>query len=364
VSSVAGSGRPNDVLAAAVHCVRGNLEQLYPLLAAGGTDRAEAYLGTLHGRLELLLAGADPEPIRTWLRANPLFTPLLEAVTDEVLRTPDDPETAVAALEVLRACAAVRAHRPAVEEPGDEEGGEALRTRMRGPGAFELLVEVAHDFRSPLTSILFLAEALRDGHSGPVSELQRSQLGLVYSAAFGLASVASDVMDLARTQRDLISGEPEPFAPVEVFRSVERLVRPLVEEKRLELRVVAPDRWQLQGHPHALSRVLLNLTTNALKFTDEGSVELGVRALPHGRVEYYVQDTGRGISPEQQRELFQPFKRRTGPHHAGHYFSGSGVGLSIARRLVKAMGSDLLLESSEAKGSRFSFALPVVSVRP
>jgi signal transduction histidine kinase len=83
---------------------------------------------------------------------------------------------------------------------------------MKGPDAFELLVEVAHDFRSPLTSILFLAEALRDGHSGPVTDVQRSQLGLVYSAAFGLASIASDIMDLAREEKDLTADEAEPFS--------------------------------------------------------------------------------------------------------------------------------------------------------
>jgi signal transduction histidine kinase len=133
-----------------------------------------------------------------------------------------------------------------------------------------------------------------------------------------------------------------------------------VEEKHIELRVVVPDRWQAYGHPHALSRVLLNLTTNALKFTDEGSVEIGVRPLPHGRLEYYVQDTGRGISAEQQRDLFHPFKRRTGPGHEGHYFSGSGIGLSIARRLIRAMGSDLSLDSAVGKGTRFSFVLGAV----
>jgi len=237
------------------------------------------------------------------------------------------------------------------------EDARDLKSYLKGPGAFELLVEVAHDFRSPLTSILFLAEALRDGHSGPVTEVQRSQLGLIYSAAFGLASIASDVMDLARKEQDLISSEPEPYAVGEVFRSVERMVRPLVEEKRLELRIAVPERWQALGHPHALSRVLLNLTTNALKFTDEGGVELGVRPLPHGRMEYYVQDTGRGISPEQRQTLFQPFKRRTGTHVEGHYFSGSGIGLSIARRLLHAMGSELILDRSDENGTRFTFAL-------
>jgi signal transduction histidine kinase len=135
------------------------------------------------------------------------------------------------------------------------------------------------------------------------------------------------------------------------------MVKPLVEEKGIELRIVVPERWQGRGHPHALSRVLLNLTTNAIKFTDQGSVELGVRALPHGRVEYYVQDTGRGITPEQKENLFQPYRRRSGKQADGHYFSGSGIGLSIARRLLRAMGSDLSLDSSDERGSRFSFVL-------
>lgn len=227
---------------------------------------------------------------------------------------------------------------------------------MRAADAFELLVEVAHDFRSPLTSILFLAEALRDGHSGPVTDLQRSQLGLVYSAAFGLAAIASDIMDLARREKDLIADEAEPFAVADVLSHVERMVRPLVEEKGLELRISLPERLSSRGHPHALSRVLLNLATNALKFTDEGNVELGARPLPHGRLEYYVHDTGRGISPEHQQTLFQAFRRRPGDQ--GHYFSDSGIGLSIAQRLLRAMGSDLRLDSSDENGTKFSFVLP------
>jgi signal transduction histidine kinase len=246
---------------------------------------------------------------------------------------------------------------PPGEEPEDR-ASEDLRAEMRGPDAFELLVEIAHDFRSPLTSILFLAEALRDGHSGPVTDVQRSQLGLVYSAAFGLAAIASDVMDLARAQKDLIDDQAEPFAVAEVFASVERMVRPIVEEKRLELRVVVPERSRSRGHPHALSRVLLNLTTNALKFTDEGMVEIGVRPIPRSRLEYFVKDTGRGIATEQQESLFQPFRHRTGDTGQGRYFSSGGIGLSIARRLLLAMGSELTLESSDERGSHFSFVLP------
>lgn len=351
---------PSDVLDDAVRRVADRIEDVYPPLSPGGPERAHGYLGTLRSKLDLVLGGEDPARTRQWLSSSPLFEPLLDAVVREVLAEPRDAESAVSALVVLRACTSLRSPRPTAPTVTASES-EDLKSAMRGPGAFELLVEVAHDFRSPLTSILFLAEALRDGHSGPVSDLQRSQLGLVYSAAFGLASIAQDVMDLAKRERDLIGDEPQPFALAEVFHTVERMVRPIVEEKRLDFRVVVPERWQAQGHPHALSRVLLNLTTNALKFTDEGSVEIGVHSVPHGRLEYYVQDTGRGISPEQQRTLFQPFRRRQGGSQDGHSFSGSGIGLSIARRLLRAMGSDLSLDSSTEKGTRFSFVLPQAS---
>ena len=348
----------SEVLDAATTRVLARIDEVYSPLAPGGAQRAEAFLGTLRGKLEKVLAGEDVDRVRAWLASSPLFQPVLDAVIQELLAAPDDSESATQVLEVLRACFALRGAAPplsqgASTQPPDRED---LRAAMRGPDAFELLVEIAHDFRSPLTSILFLAEALRDGHSGPVSDLQRSQLGLVYSAAFGLAGITSDVMDLARRERDLV-GDAQPFALAEVFRSVERMVRPIVEEKRLEFRVVVAERWQASGHPHALSRVLLNLTTNALKFTDEGSVELGVRPLPHGRLEFYVQDTGRGLTPEQQQTLFEPFRRRSGASQDGQYFSGSGIGLSIARRLLRAMGSDLALDASGGEGTRFSFVI-------
>jgi len=349
---------PHDLLEAAVERLCARIGDVYPALAPGGSDRAVAYLRTMQSKLRDVLRGADPGNVRDWLSRSPLFPPLMEALGRELIAGgAAEPDAAVDTLAVLSAWASVRSDPTGVSGSMERETRDDLRGHMRGPQAFELLVEVAHDFRSPLTSILFLAEALRDGHSGPVTDIQRSQLGLIYSAAFGLASIASDVMDLARQEQDLIAGEAAPFSPAEVFQSVERMVRPLVEEKGLQLRIVVPERWQARGHPHALSRVLLNLTTNALKFTDDGLVEIGLRPLPHGRLEYYVYDTGRGITPEQQQELFKPFRRRSARSEDGHYFSGSGIGLSIARRLLQAMGSDLTLDSSDQSGTRFSFVL-------
>ena len=146
--------------------------------------------------------------------------------------------------------------------------------RLSGHDGLELVVEVAHDLRSPLTSILFLAETLQRGRSGPLTTVQERQLGLIYSAAFGLSTVASDVIELARGGDRLVDLEPIPFSINDIFESVRDIVLPIAEEKGLAVNLSPPDADFRVGHPVALSRVLLNLTTNALKFTNEGFVEV------------------------------------------------------------------------------------------
>jgi signal transduction histidine kinase len=216
-------------------------------------------------------------------------------------------------------------------------------------------VEVAHDLRSPLTSILFLAETLQRARSGPVNPVQERQLGLIYSAAFGLSSVASDVIELARGGDRLVDLDPIPFSVADILESVRDIVQPIAEEKNLTVRLSTPEADFRVGHPVALSRVLLNLTTNALKFTAEGFVEVLARETGARTVEFSVRDTGRGIPPQSMATLYEPFRRRQKP---GEYaFSGSGLGLSICRKLVEAMGSTLDVETAPGYGTRFYFVL-------
>lgn len=227
--------------------------------------------------------------------------------------------------------------------------------RLSGPDGLELVVEVAHDLRSPLTSILFLAETLQRGRSGPLTPVQERQLGLIYSAAFGLSSVASDVIELARGGDRLVDLDPIPFSVGDIFESVRDIVLPIAEEKGLAVHVHTPDATFRVGHPVAISRVLLNLTTNALKFTTDGAVEVQGIPLDGDRVEFSVRDTGRGIPPQAMASLFEPFRRRQKP---GEYaFSGSGLGLSICRKLVEAMGATLQVETEAGVGTRFHFVL-------
>ena len=227
--------------------------------------------------------------------------------------------------------------------------------RLSGHDGLELVVEVAHDLRSPLTSILFLAETLQRGRSGPLTQVQERQLGLIYSAAFGLSTVASDVIELARGGDRLVDLEPIPFSINDIFESVRDIVLPIAEEKGLAVNLSPPDPDFRIGHPVALSRVLLNLTTNALKFTNEGFVEVRGTSLGGDRIEFAVRDTGRGIPPQAMATLYEPFRRRQ--RQAEYAFSGSGLGLSICRKLVEAMNSAMHVETEAGQGTRFYFAL-------
>jgi signal transduction histidine kinase len=235
-----------------------------------------------------------------------------------------------------------------------------LAKQLTGPGALELVVEMAHDLRSPLSSILVLAEALREGRSGVINEVQRRQLDLIYSAALSLCATASDLTELVRGGERLMDPDPVPFSLSEMLSGVESMVQPMVEEKGLEL-VVSADRPDRRvGSARPLSRVLLNLTTNAIKYTEEGRVELLARSVGPTRVEFSVRDTGPGIPADALPRLFQAFRR--GPLELRQHFSSSGLGLAICHKLVGAMGAELCVESSPGEGTEFHFELSLPAV--
>src|SRR6266705_592724 len=231
------------------------------------------------------------------------------------------------------------------QEPIDERLHSALGRRV-----LNLLRAIAHDLRSPLTSILFLAETLQREQSGPVNAVQRRQLGLIYGAALGLSSIASDVIELARGADRLMETEPRPFSVSAILDSVRDIVRPIAEEKRLAVRLLPPNGDYRVGHPVALSRVLLNLTTNALKFTSEGYVEIVAEEVGPTAVRFAVRDSGKGMTLDAvSTSVVQPLRRAVG--RSGHSFSQTGLGLAMCRRLVEAMGSHLQVETRAGWGT-------------
>jgi len=181
--------------------------------------------------------------------------------------------------------------------PAPEPEPQDLTACLAGPNGLDLVVELAHDLRSPLTSILFLAEALQQGQGGKVTPEQSRQLGLIYSAALCLCATASDVLELARGGNRLVDRTPGPFSVAETFESVRSMIQPIAEEKGVAIRLVHPVPERRVGQARALSRVLLNLATNAVMFTDSGFVEVSARPLDGRRLEFSVRDTGPGSTP-------------------------------------------------------------------
>ncbi len=238
---------------------------------------------------------------------------------------------------------------------------QSFAAHLRGADGMDLLRSVAHDLRSPMTSILFLAESMQRGQSGAVNDVQRRQLGLIYTAALGLNSVASDIIDVTRSEH-FVEPAPVPFSVAAALEAVQDIVRPMAEEKQLSLRLQPPAMDQRLGHPVALSRALLNLTTNALKFTDQGHVEIVAMDQDTHHIEFSVRDTGRGIDPATVATLFDPLRKAKG--RAGRLFSQTGLGLTICRKLVQAMGSELRVETRVGWGTRFWFLLELPPCPP
>lgn len=261
-----------------------------------------------------------------------------------------DPDTQCEDGQLLGVIRRIEVLRRSLQPPGDD----VLPAHTGNAESLDLVIEVAHDLRSPLTSILFLAETMRKGQTGPINEIQKKQLGIIYSAGFGLLSVASDMIEMARGE-SLRETDSAAFSIADLFEQVRAMVSPLSEEKNLTLEFFGPEHDVRLGHIVPLSRVLLNLVTNAIKFTEEGFIQ--VAATPRGRTRllFTVRDTGPGIEGTRRQRLYQPFRRRQQGN--GFRLSGTGLGLSICRRLVEAMGGELHVHSEPDWGTEFSFEL-------
>ena len=324
-------------------------------MAAGHDATADDYLQTLGKLVDLIgtrLEGdAESSPIAIPFGLSSIHLELLRvqfvaAVAEAEAHSLDAKQlvTVLATLEELAIQVRLGARNQFVD-------------RLSAPDALQAVIEVAHDMRAPLGSILFLVDAIRLGQSGPVNQVQERQLGLIYGAALGLSNVACDVVDAVRGNR-LVDGRPRPFSIEEVMSSVSAIVRPIGEEKQLAIKLTLPKAGGRLGYPAALHRILLNLLSNALRYTDVGTVSMGCDEPTDSLVRFWVEDTGSGIPPNVMSMLYDGFR----PTSIGSRFSSAGLGLAICRTLLSAMGSTLAIETS-VRGTRFSFELEMERAR-
>ena len=228
------------------------------------------------------------------------------------------------------------------------------------------LANMSHEIRTPMNAVIGMAYlALKT----PLSEKQRDYVSKIHNAGTSLLGVINDILDFSKIEAGRLDIEAVEFRLDDVIASVTSITAQKAQDKGLEFLVDVADSvpQTLVGDPLRLGQVIANLINNAIKFTEQGDVYLTAELLEQvgerATLGFSVMDTGIGMTPEQAARLFQPFSQADASTTRKH--GGTGLGLTICRRLVELMGGEIWLESEPGNGSTFLFTVSVgVSVWP
>jgi len=226
----------------------------------------------------------------------------------------------------------------------------------------EFLSTMSHELRTPLNAMIGFTELMSSGASGPLQDKQKHQLSRIHSNSLRLLSLIDDVLDLSRIEAGRIEIHNEAFSPVEMIAKISAQMSSLAEKRGLQLITNISDALPplLRGDRDRIEHIIINLLSNAFKFTDAGEVELLVR--PVGQRNQYVisvRDTGIGIPAHAQEYIFEEFRQVDGSSRRA--YGGSGLGLAICRKLCRLMEGDITVQSAPGKGSTFTVVLPMES---
>jgi PAS domain S-box-containing protein len=223
------------------------------------------------------------------------------------------------------------------------------------------LASMSHELRTPLNAILGFTGTLLMKLPGPLTPDQDKQLRTVQTSARHLLSLINDLLDLAKIESGQVELDFEPVICQKVLEEVATTLRPLAEAKKLGFQVSMPSEDViLQTDRRALSQILLNLANNAIKFTDEGGVnivlsQLGSEELPGQGIEIRVIDTGIGLKTEEQTRLFQAFEQLDNSNARRR--EGTGLGLYLSQKLAVLLGGKIEIESIYGGGSQFTLKI-------
>ena len=222
----------------------------------------------------------------------------------------------------------------------------------------KFLSMMSHDLRTPLTAITGHAKLLLGGVHGPLNGEQHAGLVRIRDAGDLLMRLISDILSFARLESGQVEVMPVAVPVAAAVARAEALIRLPIEESGLQFETGSLDGMTVLADPDRLQQVLLNLLTNALKFTPSGG-RISVRCERDGdRVLLHVADTGEGIDPDQLDRVFEPFVQLPSGRQVEPSHRGVGLGLAISRDLARAMNGDLTATSVAGEGSVFTISLP------
>jgi signal transduction histidine kinase/CheY-like chemotaxis protein len=223
-----------------------------------------------------------------------------------------------------------------------------------------VVANVSHEFRTPLHSILGLSKVLLNPLNGALSGEQEKQVHFIRTSAEALYELVNDLLDLSKAEVGKSVLRHSRFKADEFMTALRGMMRPLLPpEASVELVFPhPPEGLELETDEAKLSQVLRNLVSNAVKFTERGTITVSVSPGPHDTVCFTVQDTGIGIPPDYLERVFEEFVQVDTPLHKK--VKGTGLGLPLARRLSEMMGGTLTVQSTLGQGSTFTVTLPRV----
>jgi PAS domain S-box-containing protein len=245
----------------------------------------------------------------------------------------------------------------------NEQLGRALdAARSATEAKSRFLASVSHELRTPLNGIIGFSELMQDGKLGPVSEEQRDIMGDILMSARHLLQLISDILDISKVEAGKMEFRLEHTAIPKLVDAVRDVLKPVADQKRLELTTHVPEGLEAVLDPARLRQVLLNYLSNAVKFTPPGGrVKLSVALAGESLLRIEVEDTGIGIAPEDMPLLFTEFRQLPNNRRPDQ---GTGLGLAVSRHIVEAQGGTVGVRSVLGKGSVFIAELPINPKRP
>src|SRR3954454_4875990 len=260
--------------------------------------------------------------------------------------------------------------RRAIEEKAEQL---ALTSKYKS----ELLANMSHELRTPLNSLLILSKLLADNPQGNLNEKQMDFARTIHSAGSDLLSLINDILDLSKIESGTISIEIGDMPMSSLKLHMERTFRQLAADKNLDFNVEFDGKLpqMIRTDEKRLQQIVLNLLSNAFKFTAKGSVTLAVSSAEKGwsanhpvlrnadrAVQISVTDTGIGIPEDKQRLIFEPFHQADGT--TSRKYGGTGLGLSISREIARLLGGELQVRSKPGEGSTFTLFVPLQAAAP